>query len=115
MVGGYDAQMSIFPGFESSDRSTDIAFDVHIHPKEADKRTVRFDQLRNQFGDGGELRDGDVYVFAIRATWTVDKRLGPGVWPLFLVHRTWESTLRKVQRSSVTASHCSQTMRAPHL
>ena len=31
-----------------------------------------------------------IYLKFAGATWTVDKRLGPGVWPLFPVHRTWE-------------------------
>ena len=31
-----------------------------------------------------------IYLKFAEATWTVDKRLGPGVWPLFPVYRTWE-------------------------
>ena len=31
-----------------------------------------------------------IYLKFAGATWTVDKRLGPGVWPLFPVRRTWE-------------------------
>ena len=31
-----------------------------------------------------------IYLKFADATWTVDKRLGPGVWPLCPVHRNWE-------------------------
>ena len=36
-----------------------------------------------------------IYLKFPGATWTVDPRLGPGVWPLFPVYRTWE--LNKTQ------------------
>ena len=31
-----------------------------------------------------------IYLKFAEATWTVDKRFGQGVWPLFPVYRTWE-------------------------
>ena len=40
-----------------------------------------------------------IYLKFARATWAVVKRLGPGVWPLFPVYRTWE--LHAAQRSKI--------------
>ena len=39
-----------------------------------------------------------IYLKFPGATWTVDKRLGPGVWPLFPVHRTWELNAAQVSK-----------------
>ena len=46
-----------------------------------------------------------IYLKFAGATWTVDKRLGPGVWPLMPVYRKWELNAAqgaKIQRHGFT-------------
>ena len=40
-----------------------------------------------------------IYLKFARATWAIDQRLGPGVWPPFPVYRTWE--LNAAQGSNI--------------
>ena len=46
-----------------------------------------------------------IYLRFDDATWTIDKRLGPGVWPLYPVVRTWtlnEALGTKIRRKGFT-------------
>ncbi len=46
-----------------------------------------------------------IFLHFENATWIIDKRLGPGVWPLYPVERTWtlnEALGTKIRRKGFT-------------